>query len=75
MTPSIRICIYLMDDPADHLLSETEHDLTVYEDAGGQLKAYVDYHGAILPVPVESAALEVWLAKTREEAVLTAAGV
>jgi len=70
MTPSIRICIYLMDDPSDHLLSETEHDLTVYEDAGGRLKAYVDYHGAIPPVPVESAVLEAWFAKERREAMV-----
>jgi len=57
-----------MDDPSDHLLSETEHESRIYEDAGGSLKAYVDYHGAILPVPVESAALEAWLAKERVEA-------
>ena len=70
MTPSIRICIYLMDDPDDTLLSETEHDATVYEDAGGRLKAYVDYHGAILPIPVESAVLEAWFAKERAEAMV-----
>ena len=68
MTPTLRICLFLQDDPSDHLLSETEHDLTVYEDAGGQLKAYVDYHGAILPVPVESAVLEARFAKERAEA-------
>ncbi|MEX3914833.1 hypothetical protein AB4Y43_01110 [Paraburkholderia sp. BR10872] len=70
MTPVVRICIHLMDDPSHRLISETEHDLTVYEDAGGSLKAYVDYHGSILPVPVESAVLERWFAKDRREAVV-----
>lgn len=70
MSPMIRISIYLMDDPRDKLLSETEHDLTVYEDAGGRLKAYVDYCGSILPIEVESAVLEAWFAKERLEAVL-----
>jgi hypothetical protein len=70
MTPSIRISIVLMDDPDDTLLSETEHDLTVYEDAGGQLRAYVDYNGVILPVPVEPGVLEAWFAKERQEAMV-----
>ena len=67
MTPTIRISMHLLDDPDDVLLSETDHDLTVYEDAGGRLKAYVAYCGAILPVPVESAVLEAWFAKERVE--------
>jgi hypothetical protein len=70
MTPSIRITMFLQDDPSDHLLSETEHDAVVYEDAGGRLKAYVDYCGSMLPVPVESAVLERWFAKERREAVV-----
>jgi hypothetical protein len=70
MTPSIRICIFLQDDPTDLLLSETDHDAVIYEDAGGRLKAYVNYHGSILPVPVESAVLEAWFAKERVEAVV-----
>jgi hypothetical protein len=70
MKPVIRISLSLLDDPDDLLLSETEHDAVIYEDAGGSLKAYVDYNGAILPVPVESAVLEAWFAKERVEAVV-----
>jgi hypothetical protein len=70
MQPVIRITMALLDDPDDTLLSETEHDLTVYEDAGGQLRAYVNYHGSILPVPVEPGVLETWFAKERQEAMV-----
>jgi hypothetical protein len=70
MKPTIRFRVYLMDDPQDVLLSETEHEAVVYEDSGGRLKVYVDYHGAILPVPVESAVLEQWFAKERVGAVV-----
>ncbi len=70
MHPIIKITMHLLDDPDDYLLSETEHDLTLYEDAGGRLKAYVDYSGSILSVPVESAVLEAWLARERAGAMV-----
>jgi len=68
--PMIRISIHLMDDPADVLVSETEHDLMMYRDAGDRLRAGVMYEGVWMPVPVDEATLERWFAKESAEAMI-----
>lgn len=70
MNHMIRISIHLMDDPADMLVSETEHDLMTYRDAGDRLKAGVMHESVWLPIAVDEATLDRWFAKERAEAMV-----
>jgi hypothetical protein len=66
----IRISIHLMSDPADVLLSETEHELMMYRDAGDRLQVGVTLGGLWLPLSIDEATLERWLEKERAEAMV-----
>lgn len=68
--PLIRITIRLMAEPADVLVSETEHDLMMYRDAGDRLRAGVMYEGIWLPLSINEATLNQWFAKERAEAMV-----
>lgn len=70
MIPMIRISIHLMDDPADKLLSETEHELMTYRDAGDRLQVGVTLGGLWLPLSIDEATLKRWLEKERVEAMV-----
>lgn len=68
--PLIRISIHLMADPADVLLSETEHNLMTYRDAGDRLQVGVTLGGLWLPLSIDEATLDQWFAKERAEAMV-----
>lgn len=70
MNPTIRIFIYLMDNPADVLINETEHELMMYRDAGDRLQVGVTLGGLWLPLSIDEKTLERWLAKERAEAMV-----
>jgi hypothetical protein len=70
MIPVVRISVSLLDDPSDVLVSETEHELVTYRDAGDRLRAGVTYEGAWLSIPIDEATLDAWWKKENAEAMV-----
>jgi len=66
----IRISIHLMDDPADVLASETEHDLITCDRDGEAIEPYAMVGGVKLPVAIEPKVLDAWFAKANAEALV-----
>jgi hypothetical protein len=59
-----------LDNPTDTLLSETEHELVTYRDAGDRLRACVMCEGVWLPIQIDEATLDAWWKKENAEAVV-----